>query len=99
QWQAYAVSSESRHPSFRATTRVIKDEKNWVVLKRGNPNSSGVFQFEPIMDSPMFEGHSGSAALLYAFRSGDLRQFLTLLKLHAQYLTREFGFSAGEVYP
>ena len=98
-WQACAVSSEARHPFMRATTRAVADGNSIIVQKRGIPRASGVFRFQPVVDSPLFEGHLGSAAFMYALRAGDLGQFLSLLKAHAQFLDQEFAFANGEAYP
>ena len=91
-WQAWATSSESRHPSFRSSTVVTEEAGGAIVRKRGTPKESGVFRFNPVMDCPLFEGHTESAALLYALRTGNLDQFMTLLKLHVQHLSRELAY-------
>jgi precorrin-6B methylase 2 len=97
-WLACAVSSESRHPLLRASTRVVRENDGIVVHKRGNSQSSGVFRFEPTADYPLFEGHVASAALLYAIQGGALGQFLELLKRHALFLCNRFGIPGeGEV--
>ncbi|HYR83370.1 MAG TPA: hypothetical protein VE422_04750 [Terriglobia bacterium] len=98
-WHVWAVSADSRHPSLRATTLVQRDHELLSVRKRGTPSGSGVFQFLPDSDCPLFEGHTEAAALMHALKNGAMDQFLTLLKMHAQSLVREFAFERGSDYP
>ena len=98
-WQVCAVSSEVRHPDLRATTQVINDGVDLIVQKRGTPRVSGVFDFNPVMDCPLFEGHTLSAGLIYALRTKDLPKFLALLQDYARHLTTEFAFAGGTPYP
>src|SRR5262249_12393616 len=98
QWQVCAVSSEVRHASLRAMTCVEGNSGTLVVRKRGTARTSGVFEFHPVIDGPLFEGHTGAAALLYAIRTGDLNQFITLLQAWVQHLVRDFSFAESTTY-
>jgi hypothetical protein len=91
-WQACAISSESRHPSLRAATRVLGENAQMTVVKRGARREAGIFRFDPNIECPLYDGHTGSAALLYALRARDLGQFMTLLKAHAQFLLNTFAY-------
>jgi precorrin-6B methylase 2 len=91
-WQACAVSSQARPARLRSSSKVIGDGSTLTVHKSGLPLESGLFRFRPCEERPLFEGHSASAALTFAFNSGDLKTFLKILKSHASCLTREFQF-------
>ena len=98
-WDVWASSAEARHPSLRALTYVEREDTSFAVRKCGTPAASGVFRFHPEMETPLFEGHTEAAALRYALQNGAMDQFLTLQKLHAKSLLREFQFASNIDYP
>jgi hypothetical protein len=97
-WQVCGVSSEVRHSDLRACTHVIGEGADVVVRKRGTARAAGVFEFSPVMDGPLFEGHTASAGLIYTLRTKDLPKFLALLRDYAIHLTREFAFDGQTPY-